>query len=63
MASKIYPSVRPKAHRQDVNVADASTDKFDQHMQRFQGKGGSLRGHPGSIRKIILSLGAKIRGT
>ena len=21
MASKIYPSVRPKAHRQDVNVA------------------------------------------
>ena len=60
MASKKYPSVKPK--RGDSRLeANASTDKFDQHMQRFQGKGGTLRGHPASIRKIILSLGERIR--
>ena len=29
MASKIYPSVRPKAHRQDVNVAHG--EHFDEY--------------------------------
>jgi len=29
MASKIYPSVRPKAHRQDVNVNVAHGKFFD----------------------------------
>ena len=60
MASKIYPSVRPENGDSRLQ-ANASTDKFDEHMKRFQGKGGTLRGQPGSIRKIILSLGAKVR--
>jgi hypothetical protein len=61
MASKRYPSVRPEKGDSRLQ-ANASTDKFDQHMQRFQGKDGTLRGHPASIRKIILSLGERIRG-
>ena len=61
MASKIYPSVKPENGESRLQ-ANASTDKFDEHMKRFQGKGGTLREHPPSIRKIILGLGAKVRG-
>ena len=45
MASKIYTSVRPKTHKQEVNVAVnyPPPTKLDKHLQKYQGPGGSLR--------------------
>ena len=60
MSSKKYPSVRPKGHKQDVNVAmnyPPPTDR-DKWLKLFQGPGGTLRHiKDPEMRKLILKRG------
>ena len=59
MASKIYPSVKPKTHNQQVNVAVnyPPPTKLDKHLQKYQGPGGSLRHQDPETRKKVCKDG------
>ena len=59
MASKIYTSVRPKTHNQQVNVAVnyPPPTKLDKHLQKYQGPGGSLRHLDNKTRKKVCKAG------
>ena len=59
MASKRYPSVRPKGHNQDkVAMNYPPPTERDKWLQLFQGPGGTLRHIKDTeMRKLILKRG------
>ena len=64
MASKRYASVRHEKGDSRLQ-ANASTNKFDTYMDSIRkggsGRDGSLKHQPSSIRKLLLSVGGRIR--